>query len=119
MPFIERTQVNLPLVFNPEIGRSTVEYSEYSRAVESSQAVFDDSDAVVIEFNRAPDLARAPVSPNFANQETDLFLDNFSREGAINSYGLGSSAAPLESYSMASRLHRFPVYGSLIIDVYI
>lgn len=116
MLLIERPQLNLPLVFGFEVGRSTVDYSEYWRAVESSQQVVDDADAVVIDLGRAQE---ENVTSVYSNQEPITFAQNLLADMEPGSYDLGSSTTPLESYQFANRLHRFPVFGSLIIDIYI
>lgn len=120
MPFVERTQFDLPLIFNPDIARARVEYSEYSHPVESSQAIVEDSDAVVIDLRNRFEETFSSIVPTLSNQESEFLLQSVSADSLeASGYAISSFTSPLESYQVANRWHRFPVYGSLIIDVYV
>ena len=118
MPFVDKVDVNFPVVVTREVPRLAVENVEEPRAIESSQEFADSSDAVVVDLSSEDVANSLELSRTLSNQETSLILESVALENSIGNT-IRSGNLAVDSYQMADRLHRLPVYGTLVIDVYV
>ena len=118
MPFVDTIDTNLPVIVDTSVVRVDREILEEPRAIESVERLVEDSDAVVIADNfgdsLTQSLAATPTELSQAEIETILESVTVNRERITS----GDFESP-QTVENAHRLYRMPIYGTLVIDVYV